>query len=362
MTESIENNSDEISLKELILKFQEWFYFITKQWIFIVIMGIIGGLVGFFYANSQKAIYTAKVTFVVEEGKSGSSSLGGLASLAGQFGVDVGGSSDGGLLSGDNILLYFKSSSLAREVLLSVFDSSSNTSIADQYVKVYDLDKKWSKDKKIGLINFPILSKTYKYTRLQDSLLQIIINKISKSQFTVSRTDKKAAFIDVISTMQNELLAKVYCERIVEKVVERYINIKTKRQNATVQKLQARVDSIESLLTKKTISGASLQNTSSTMDINPLYRTGTSVAVETTLRDKTLLSTIFASVTQNLEMAKFTLSQETPVIQIVDNPSLPLQKEKMSRLKATVIGFFLFSFIFVIYIVLKKGYSIVMSN
>lgn len=76
------------------------------------------------------------------------------------------------------------------------------------------------------------------------------------------------------------------------------------------------------------------------MDINPLYRTGTSVAVETTLRDKTLLSTYFCKCHQNLEMAKFTLSQETPVIQIIDAPILPLKKEKMSRLKTAILWSF----------------------
>jgi hypothetical protein len=193
-------------------------------------------------------------------------------------------------------------------------------------------------------------------------LLQTIIKTIVSEQFTVTRTDKKAGFIEVSSTMQSELLSKIYCERIVQKVVDRYINIKTQRQNATVLKLQMRVDSIAHLLKQKTFSGASLQNSSSTMDINPLFRTGTSVAVESTLRDKTLLSTIFASVTQNLEMAKFNLSQETPVIQIVDAPILPLKKEKISRLKMTFLGYFFFSFSLIMGFIIKRVYIKLVSN
>lgn len=362
MNEIVSNSSDEISLKELIIKIKEWCSFLLKKWKIITLVGFIGGLCGFFYASNQKIKYTAKITFVLEEGKGSTSGLGGLATLAGQFGVDVGGSSGGGLLSGDNILLYFKSPSLAREVLLSSFDSSTNASIADVYANDYGLKKTWSENKKIGNINFPIFNVNSTYSRLQDSLLQTIINTIITSQFTVARTDKKAGFIDVSSTMQNELLAKVYCERIVQKVVDRYIHIKTQRQNATVQKLQLRVDSIANLLRQKTASGASLQNSSSTMDINPLYRTGTTVAVESTLRDKTLLSTIFASVTQNLEMAKFTLNQETPVIQIVDAPVLPLKKEKVSRLKTAILGYFLFSFLLVMGLIVKRVYGGLMNN
>lgn len=338
MTEQVNNASDEISLKELFQKAGEWWRYLKTQWWKIAIVGFIGGVIGFVYAGRQPVTYTARTSFVVEEAKSGASSLGGLASLAGQFGVDVGGGSGGGgLFSGDNILLYFKSLSLSREVLLSQYDSSSEKSVADIYATVYKFKSGWEKNEKIGKINFPPRNLNRSYTRLQDSLLQRMIEGIIKSQLVVARTDKKAGFIDVSTTMENESLAKIYCERIVDLAVQKYVGIKTQRQKATVDKLQYRVDSIAALLRQKTVAGASLQTSSSTMDINPLYKTGNAVAVETTIRDKTMLATIFSSVTQNLEMAKFTLSQETPVIQIVDAPMLPLKKEKKSRLKMAVL-------------------------
>jgi uncharacterized protein involved in exopolysaccharide biosynthesis len=349
-----DSSSDEISLKELIQKIGDWYRYLKTQWLKIVIAGLIGGIIGFVYAWFQPITYTAKTTFVVEEGKSGGSSLGGLASLAGQFGVDVGGGSGGGLLSGDNILLYFKSTSLAREVLLSKYDSVSSQTIADLYANVYKLKEGWSKNETIGNIVFPPYSNSLKYSRLQDSLLQKIIEGILTNEFSVSKTEKKASFIDVTTTMESEVLAKIYCEKIVQIAVEKYLKVKTQRQKITVDKLQARVDSIANLLSRKTASGAALQTSSSTMDINPLYRAGTAVAVETTMRDKTMLSAIFASVTQNLELAKFTLSQETPVIQIVDSSNFPLKKEKKSRLITAIQIAILFVFLVVIFFSFKN--------
>lgn len=363
MGEIVSNNSEETSLRDLILKLYEWIVFFLKRWFLIGIFGLCGGISGFIYADRQKIKFTAKTTFILEEGKSNSSGLGGLASLAGQFGVDVGGNSGaGGVLSGDNILLYFKSPSLAREVLLSNYDSSSKRSIADFYAEVYGLTQGWVKNKKIGKITFPVLGQKVYYTRLQDSLLQRIISSIISTQFHVAKVDKKAGFIDVSTTMQNEMLAKIYCERIVQKVVERYINIKTQRQNATVQKLQLRVDSIAFLLRQKTISGANLQNISSTMDINPLYKSGTNVEFETTFRDKSMLTSIFASVIQSLEMAKFTLSQETPVIQIIDEPVFPLKKEKLSRFNAALAGSIFSAFIFLFWLLTKRIYLKIMKG
>ena len=358
MNENIQYNSEDISFKEFIQKLKDWYKYILKKWMIIALCGLIGGIFGFYYASSKKVTYTAKLTFVLEEGKGGASGIGGLASLAGQFGVDIGGAtSSSGLLSGDNILVYFKSPSLAREVLLSKYDSSSNLSIADVYAKVYQLTKGWAENRNIGNVKFPVLTPNTKYSRLQDSLLQGLINSIIVTKFNVARTDKKAGFIDVTTTMQDELLSKVYCERIVQKVVERYINVKTQRQNAIVKKLQMRVDSIASLLATKTFSGAALQNSANTMDINPLYRTNQNVSVETILRDKALLLSIYTTVSQNLEMAKFSLSQETPVIQVVDAPILPLKKEKMSRLTTALLGSFISSVLISIFLILRRLYS-----
>lgn len=360
MTKNINDTSidtEEISLKELIQKIGEWWSYLKLQWLKIALVGFIGGCIGFVYAWLLPVTYTAKMTFVVEDGKSSGGGLAGLASLAGQFGVDVGGSSGSGLLSGDNILLYFKSESLAREVLLSLYKDGSKETVADVYAETQKLKEDWKKNEKIGQINFPLRTENTVYTRLQDSLIQVMTAVINKESFNVAKTDKKAGFIEVSATMRNEELAKLYCEQIVKRAVERYVITKTKRQKATVDNLQARVDSIAGLLGRKTASGAALQTSSTTMDINPLYRTGTAVAVETTLRDKTMLATIFVEVTKNLEMAKFTLSQETPVIQVVDNPFFPLKKNKTSRLK-TAVGFAIgFGFLFLLGLIGKRVYG-----
>lgn len=324
--------SDEISLKELIQKLREWVAYLKTQWWKIAIAGIIGGAIGFVYAWMQPITYTAKTTFVVEDAKSGGG-LSGLASLAGQFGVDVGGGGGGGLIAGDNILLYFKSESLAREVLLSPWDSSGKQSLADRYIQTHGFQEKWAENKKIGYVSFPVDTYGSNYSRLQDSLLQVLINDhIINKQFAINRIDRKAGFIQLSVTMQNEALAKVYCDRLVDIAVKRYVVLKTERQQKTVDKLQARVDSISDLLNRKTSASAALQTAAATMDVNPLYKTSTTIATELTARDKTMLTTVFGEVVKNLELAKFSLSQETPVIQIVDSSQFPLIKKKSSRL------------------------------
>jgi uncharacterized protein involved in exopolysaccharide biosynthesis len=62
-TEQFDN--DEISLKELILKIKEWYQFLLTKWKLIILMGVIGGLIGFTYAYRQPLTYKAKLTFAL---------------------------------------------------------------------------------------------------------------------------------------------------------------------------------------------------------------------------------------------------------------------------------------------------------
>jgi uncharacterized protein involved in exopolysaccharide biosynthesis len=47
---------------------------------------------------------------------------------------------------------------------------------------------------------------------------------------------------------------------------------------------------------------------------------------------------ILTQLVTNLEMAKVTLLKETPLIQIIDKPILPLMKETVSRILCLLIG------------------------
>lgn len=355
MSDSTIIDKDDLQIKELFKMVSDWSSYFLSQWLKILIVGIFGGLIGIYYAWIYQLTYTARITFVVEDGKSNSSGLGSLASLAGQFGFDAGnGSTNGGVLAGDNIMLYFKSNSLTKEVLLSRYENSRSKTYADVYSEIYGLKTKWKNIKQIGNINFHSQETNQPYSRLQDSLLNSLISNINTNQFSIGKVDKKASFIEVKATMINEELAKKYCDNIVQKAVEKYIDLKTQRQKRTIEKLEKRVDSIAYLLNKKTASSADLQTSSSTMDINPLYKTGSFVALETTSRDKVMLSSIYSAAAQNLELAKFSLSQETPVIQIVDKSIPPLLINKRSKLRNALTFSFIFGFLSLAGLAIKR--------
>ncbi len=341
-------HSDEISLKELIEKIQQLWKYLRAKWLIIVIAGLLGGVIGFVYAYIQPVKYIAKMTFVVEDAKGGSGA--GLASLAGQFGFDVGGGGGGSIFSGDNILLFLKSESLVRETLLTSFDEKSGVTLADRYAEVNKLKEAWRKNKKIGEINFSKF-KIEQLPRKEDSLLQSIEAGIIKNELAIAKPDKKASFIEAKSTSLDEAFAKIFLDRLVKVATERYVESKTKTKTANVAMLQKRADSLSAVLNNKTFSAAASQQ--SLVDANPALKTS-AISSEITTRDKTMAATVFAEVVKNLELSKTLLNQETPVIQIVDQSTFPLEKEKVGKLKSLMLGGFLAGFLTILYLIASK--------
>jgi len=338
---------DEISLKELVDRIRGLWNYLIKKWVVILLAGIIGGAIGLTYAWLQPVKYVSRMSFVVEESKSGA---GGLAAIAGQFGFDMGGGAGGGVFDGDNILLFLKSESLCRETLITSYDSAGKQMLADKYAEVNELKESWSKSLKIGEINFAKYRDGI-FPRMEDSLLQIMIRQILKKELEVGKPDKKASVISVTSVMSDELLSKYFSERLVKIATDHYVESKIKVKTLNVSKLQHRADSLGALLNSRTYSAAATQQ--NLVDVNPALRSAP-VAAEITARDKTMIATIFAEVVKNLEISKVALSQETPAIQIIDSPMLPLKKEKPSRLIYLLLTGFISSALVVIYFIMRK--------
>jgi hypothetical protein len=339
---------DEISLKELIEKLQSLWNYLLTQWIKVVVVGLIGGLIGFGYAYKQPVKYLAKLTFVVEDAKGGGGA--GLASLAGQFGFDIGGGGGGSIFSGDNILLFLKSESLVRETLLTPFDEKGNLTLADRYADIMKLKEAWVKNEKIGSINFSKY-KADQLPRIEDSLMQSIENGIIKSNLVIAKPDKKASFIEAKVNTEDEVFSKLFLDRLVKIATDRYVESRTKTKAANVAMLQRKADSLAAVLNNKTYSAALSQQI--LVDANPALKTNV-ISSEISTRDKTMAATIFAEVVKNLELSKTLLNQETPVIQVVDQSTFPLEKEKTSKLKSLILGGILAGFLTVLYLIASK--------
>ncbi len=325
--------------------------YLWKRKFSLIPAAIIGAALGLLLAWYKPVTYTSRVTFVVDDTKGGS---GGsmLSALAGQFGFDIGGMMNtGGVLAGDNVQQLLKSETLIKQALLSPYDSlNKDHTLADKYAEAYKLKQKWTKyTENDSLISFP--ADKSKYTRLQDSLLQDIALRIIKTDFSISKPDKKLTFFEANATMRDEKLSQLFCTRIIQTSTNFYIETKTKKLRNSVTLLTRRKDSVERVLNKKTYSALAANQI--LLDANPAYPT-INASGELQERDKMVLSTIYAEVVKNLEASKTMLMQETPTIQIVDVSEYPLKKNRLKYLKTSVMAAAVAVLLYAVFLVFSR--------
>lgn len=148
-----EVRTNEISLKEFILKLQEWLRYIASKWRLILFAGIIGGLAGYCYAVIRKTNYIATSTFVLDEqgSRGGLSQYAGLASM---MGVDLGGGG-GGIFQGDNIIELYRSGNILKKTLLTFGEFNGERQLLlERYIAFNHLKERWDKKPELRNLSF----------------------------------------------------------------------------------------------------------------------------------------------------------------------------------------------------------------
>ncbi|MGO4770975.1 Wzz/FepE/Etk N-terminal domain-containing protein [Flavobacterium sp. W22_SRS_FK3] len=351
----MENNlpvkNDEISLRELIQKGKEWWDYLLSKWKIILIAGIIGAALGLACSFSKKPIYTATLSFALEDEKSGGGGLGSALGLASSFGFDLGGSG-GSIFTGSNLTELFKSRTMVEKTLLSpVVIEGKTISLAEMYIKNNEWRKKWKDNPKFASLEFLPNSNRKLYTRVQDSVLGKMYENLSKGGLTVAQKDKKISIISIDVTSQNELFAKYFCEALAKQVSDFYVDTKSKKARMNMAILQRQTDSIRSEL-NDAITGVAIAN-DNTFNLNPALnvRRVTSARRQVDIQANTAILT---ELVKQSELAKVTLRKETPLIQIIDRPILPLAKDRFGKAKGIILGSFLFGFLAILFLTIKK--------
>ncbi|WP_230545072.1 lipopolysaccharide biosynthesis protein [Mucilaginibacter sp. UR6-11] len=342
----------------MILVIRKWGNYLRSKWITLIIASAIGGAIGVAYALLQKPLYTAELSFALQDEKSG----GGLSSalgLASQFGIDVGGAggSVGGEFSGDNLLELMKSRSMIEKTLLNPVEiRGKKETLADFYIEFNNFREKWQNQPKLANVHFLAGADRSKFNLTQDSLLGIFHKSLIKNNIAVEKLDKKLSIISIKVTATNELFAKLFTEVLAKTVSDFYIQTKTKKGSQNVKILQRQTDSIRQAL-NSSISGVA-SSIDATPNANPAMQT-LRVPSQKHAVDVQANTAILSELVKQLAMSKMSLLQETPLIQIIDQPILPLEKEKTSKVKCLILGGLMALVLMIILLSIKPFYKFI---
>jgi uncharacterized protein YbcV (DUF1398 family) len=342
---------EDISVKTIIEKINTIKKYLLSKWHVFLIAGLFGALLGLAYSVIKKPVYTASVSFALADSKS-AGGLGAYSGLASQFGFDLGGGGSTGAFSGDNLLLLIKSRSIIEKTLLSVIDiNGKRQTLADIYIDFNHYRDGWQNNSRLNNISFGVNADRSKFTLQQDSLLGLFYKNLLANNLTVDKIDKKLSIILVNVVSKNEIFSKYFAEKLVNNVSAFYVETKTKKTAYNIYILQHQTDSVKAELRND------IYGVASSVDVNPSANPTRAVLRAPTQRkqvDVQVNTAMLVELIKNLEAAKISLRNETPLVQIIDTPILPLDIEKVSKLKGLVIGFMIGLILSVFAITIRK--------
>jgi uncharacterized protein involved in exopolysaccharide biosynthesis len=322
--------------------FRKNFIFIKKRWWVFLLVGLIAGIGGFFYAKTQPVIFESKLLFALDEGGNGSSQ-GGLSGLVAQFGISVGNSND--VFGGDNILTILKSRRMIENVLLSVdtFENKPQT-IIDYFLIISGTDKPGMSKAK-----FPINQERSTFSYIQDSVLYNIYLAFNKDYIFVGKPDKFLNLFEVNVRTKNEKLTKVFTDKLLAETNSFYTEMRSKKARGTLEILEQRVATMKGNL------NASISNKAATQDanLNPAFAAA-QVPIQKQQLNMQVYGGAYGEMFKNLELARYQYLKEIPLMQIIDPADYPMHKIKTGKIKfALIFSIFSIAFTFLVFWVIR---------
>lgn len=343
-----------ISLFSIIINFKSWLTSMFKSWK-VILLGtlLIGGLF-FTYQSIRKVNYTAETRFVLET-ESAAGGLGDISSLASLAGVNLGGiSGNSSLFQLDNIVELYKSYSMMKKTLLTRTDSGfGNERLITSYGREHKVLKKWSA---LG-IDFEIPDS--QLIIRHDSLLKEVVEDIQELNLDVSKPSRKLTVLRVSYTTNDEKFALAFNEILVEHVNDFYLKAKTQKTGENLRVLTFQSDSVKKVLDQSLLDLANFEEKNAYL--NPL-RAQAFVPRQKIQIDLRASQAVYQELVKNLEIAKISHRNNTPLILIIDSPVLPLENDRMKWYKALVLGLILGGVLMVAYLTLKRTYLSIMSE
>ncbi len=318
------SHDDEITITDIWIKLQQWWAYLWKRKFWILAIALLGSIGGYLKVKTADPVYSATLTFSLEQGGKDGSNLAGLAS---QFGFSMGGD-DGGMFSGENLLTLMKSRRMVEDVLLTpVLIGGDSILLVNQYVQSWpELKEAWDS---AGL--YPLDAKTC-CNNAQDSAMGVIYAMVSQKALAVSKQDEALSFVTISFSGHDEAFTGAFVEQLTAQATKFYVESKTTNTRANMEKLERRVDSVTTELESAMVGAAN------SIDANQFtVQSASKVSSAQKQMKVTMLTTLYGELVKNLELSKTMAAREEPLITIIDRPHYPLRVRE-SGLKGALFG------------------------
>ena len=331
---------DEITLKDIILKIQQWWAIVWPQRSKIIALSLTIGLMAALYTKFiAKPTYTASYQLFFQEESGG---LSGAMRLASSFGLGVGG---GSASSSATVQEYITSRSNIAKTMTTPLQ---NGRLIDRYyAEALEENEEFS-------VEFG--SKFGANQRYTDYTLTVLFN-ILNAAFLTSTFDEESGTLDFKVTAENEAFAFDLANNLVQSTQEQFKEWKREKSQTAVVAFQKKVDSLEVSIDQALflLGQYEDQNNSLVSSVDKMKRMRLTIDFES-------LKVAYGEYVKGLEMSKAELMNLEAPFKYFDQPTYPLQKDKGSAAKAGVFGSVITGLLLVLFFIGRVEASNIMAD
>jgi len=342
---------ESFSLLNLINSIKDWFTYLLSNLKGIVIITSIFLSLVLLFNFIKSPVHYARTSFVLDS-ESSSNSIGDIASLASLAGINASSLIDASsLFQIDNIQELYRSNSMIKQTLLTDSDFGNERSLLiDRLASNEKIDKKWDKLN----VDFSSYNSKSNNLRVHDSILNEVVKIIKEKYLLVDKPSRKTTILEIGFDHKDELFAKSFNENLVSIVNDFYFKTKTQKTGENLKILERQADSVKKVLDKSILFLA--EKDQSIPNPNPLTKVSL-VPYQKALVDVQANGAIYQQIVTQLELAKVTHRNNTPLIQIIDKPVLPLENSRLKLFECFVYGIFGGLFFSVLYYSFLRFYK-----
>jgi hypothetical protein len=337
---SSNQESDEITLKDIILKIQQWWTILWPQRTKIILTALAIGLMAAMYTKFiSKPTYTASYQlFFEEDGGSMSSAM----RLASSFGLSMGGS---GATSSITVQEYLTSRDNISKAMTMV---SGQGVMAERYYE-YALYE----DQEFNEMFYANFGKNQRYT---DSILSEITLELNEG-FIAASLDEESGTVNFAINGYDEAFVYDLSKALIANTEDAFLDWKKKKGQSAVEAFQGKVDSLEIALdaTLRRLGEYQDQNNSLISAVDKMEQMRLSIDMEA-------LKVAYGEYIKGLEMSKADLMNLEPPFKYFDEPTYPLYKQKGSAAKAGIFGSVITSFLLLLFFIGRVEAKSIMAD
>ncbi len=352
-----ERRFDEFSPKKILFLTGQTGRYMLSQWKWIVGIGLLFGMGGAIKAYVTKPVYTAEISFTLDEG-SAETQQSVYARLAAQLGLPGLNTAGGVFTNIPNILELMKSRFLIDKTLRSnTIVNGKTLTLADFFLDSLEYREKWMKGSPSEHTSFAESHRNDADSLYKNNIISTIYQTLLAKNLAISQKGTGSSIIVVSCNSENELFSKYFLESLVNEVTGYYIETKTKRAMNNVDFLQKRIDSIRNVYT------GSLYNRAAGTDANlNIVRETENVGASKKETDIQISKNTYIELVSSLEAARTLLTRDMPLFQYVDVPILPLKVQRASSLTSFILFFVVGTFLTIIILLTGKFFRFVASR